>query len=114
MKGDIDKIIKPLIGQGQAFSIMTISQIKEQLGIAELRFHTQVSPEGVVSDFLRAWDNNSRTEIAVHKETAEKIAEDPKIAILSLKDNGIRVSASGLEYRSYIIVIYNDKPAYSF
>ena len=50
----------------------------------------------------------------IEKETAEKIAEDPKIAILSLKDNGIRVSASGLEYRSYIIVIYNDKPAYSF
>ena len=114
MKGDINKIIKPLIGQGQAFSIMTISQIKEQLGITELKFYTQVNPEGIVSDFLRAWDNNSRTEIAVHKETAEKIAEDPKIAILSLKDNGIRVSASGLEYRNYMIVIYNEQPAFRF
>ena len=92
---------------------MTISQIKEQLGIAELRFYTQVSPEGVVSDFLRAWDNNSRTEIAVHKETAEKIAENPEIDILSLKDNGTHISASGLEYRKYFIVIYN-QPSFSF
>ena len=93
---------------------MTMLQIKEQIGITSLNFFHQLNADGQVSDFIRAWDNVSRTEIAVHKETAEKLAEDPKIAILSLKDNGIRVSASGLEYRSYIIVIYNDKPAYSF
>ena len=114
MKGDINKIIKPLIGQGQAFSIMTIREIKRHLGVIELNFNYQLDADGNKTDFLRAWDNNSRTEVAIHKETAEKIAEDPKIAILSLKNKGIRVSASGLEYRSYIIVIYNDKSDYSF
>ena len=121
MKGDINKIIKPLIGQGQAFSIMTLSQIKEQLGVTELNFNYQLDADGNKTDFLRAWDNNTRTEFIMHNDVAEKIQEalfkEEVLDTLSLQEksvNGTQISAAGLEYRRYFIVIYNDKPVFRF
>ena len=120
MKGDINKIIKPLIGQGQAFSIMTISQIKRHLRITELNFNYQLDADGNKTDFLRAWDNSTRTEIIMHNDVAEKIQEalfdfeEDVLDTLSLQDKGVNISASGLEYRKYLIVIYNEQPVFRF
>lgn len=114
MKGDINKIIKPLIGQGQAFSIMTISQIKEQIGITSLNFFHQLNADGQVSDFIRAWDNVSRTEVVMHNDVAELISQNNDIDTLSLQDKGTYTSASGLEYRKYFIVVYSEQPAFKF
>lgn len=93
---------------------MTISQIKEQLGFTSLDFFHQINSDGQVSDFLRAWDNNSRTEVIMHKDVAEELYTDKDISILSLQDKGIQISASGLEYRKYFIVIYSEQPAFRF
>ena len=121
MKGDINKITKPLIGQGQAFSIMTISQIKRHLRVTELNFNYQLDADGNKTDFLRAWDNSTRTEVIMHNDVAEKIQEalskEEVLDTLSLQDKGVkgfRISAVGLEYRKYFIVIYNEQPVFSF
>ena len=114
MKGDINKIIKPLIGQGQAFSIMTISQIKRHLRVTSLNFFHQLNADGQVSDFIRAWDNASRTEVVMHNDVAELISQNNDIDTLSLQDKGTYTSASGLEYRKYFIVVYSEQPAFKF
>ena len=93
---------------------MTISQIKEQLGLTSLDFFHQINSDGQVLDFLRAWDNNPRTEVIMHKDVSEKLYTDKDINILSLQDKGIHISASGLEYRKYFIVIYSEQPAFRF
>ena len=113
MKGDINKIIKPLIGQGQALCIMTMLQIKEQLGVTSLKFFHHLNADGQVSEFIRAWDNDSRTEIVMHNRVAELISQDD-IDTLSLQDRGTHISTSLLEYRTYFIVIYKEQPAYKF
>ena len=114
MKGDINKITKPLIGQGQALCIMTISQIKEQLGVTSLNFFHQLNADGQVSDFIRAWDYELRIEVVMHNDVAELISQNNNTYTLSLQDKGTYTSASGLEYRKYFIVIYSNIPAYKF
>ena len=110
MKGDINKIIKPLIGQGQAFSIMTVREIKRFLGIIELNFNYQLDADSNKTDFLRAWDNSTRTQIVMHNDVAELISQNNDIDTLSLQDKGTYTSASGLKYRKYFIVVYNEQP----
>jgi hypothetical protein len=100
---------------------MTIREIKRQLGVRELNFKYQLDAEGNKTDFLRAWDNGTRTEVIMHNNVAEEIQEalfrEEHLDTLSLQDKGVkgfRISTVGLEYKKYFIVIYNDKPDYSF
>ena len=94
---------------------MTMLQIKEQLGITtSLYFFHQLNADGQVSEFIRAWDNDSRTEIVMHNDVAELISRNHDFDTLSLQDRGTHISTSLLEYRTYFIVIYKEQPAYKF
>jgi hypothetical protein len=52
---------------------MTLAQIKEELGVAQLNLSTAKDLQGQPTDWMRHWDNDNRVAVSVHKDTVQKI-----------------------------------------
>lgn len=90
---------------------MNITQIKQQLGVtAPLSFRYTKDSEGITSDeWLRAWDNETRTDVHMHTETADLI----KAGAMNLEIQGkeTRTSSTGKSYTfARIVAVSNDEP----
>jgi hypothetical protein len=79
-----------------------IAQIKEQLGLAQLNLNTALDAKGVATDWMRHWENDTRTAISIHKDTVAAIKADPNVN-LGLQEEK-RTSEKGEEYRAIRIV----------
>lgn len=83
---------------------MNITEIKTQLGVAELNLNTATNAEGVKTDWMRHWDNNKRIAVSIHKELLAEIQKDNSISDLALQDE-VRTAEQG-DYTAYRIVKY--------
>ena len=72
---------------------MNIAQIKSTLGFPELALNTAtdidgnptVDADGKVGQWLRHWDNDSRTAVSIHKDLFMEIQADNTISSLGLQ-----------------------------
>lgn len=78
---------------------MNIAQVKETLKMPELALNTatdadgkpipeldaQGQPTGKVGQWLRHWDNDSRTAVSIHKDLFNEIVADNTINTLGLQ-----------------------------
>lgn len=89
---------------------MNISEIKTQLGLANLNFFQVLDTEGVETEWHKAWDNNSRTMVIAHQDTLEKIKATPRTTTLSLKDEGVIQPEDTTKepYRKFFLVIFEN------
>ena len=85
---------------------MTIQEIKQQLGTTTLNFKRALTEEGQATEWYNAWIEEARVRLSIHEDIMAKIAANREFDKLSLKDDGVRLSQAGQEYRKYYIVIY--------
>lgn len=85
---------------------MNIQQIKEKLNIPTLQLQKSLDKENNFDGWLRHWENDTRVAVSIHKDTAEEIKTDPKIAFLGLQKE-VREAEQG-EYIAYRIVKYTE------
>lgn len=72
---------------------MNITQIKDTLKMPELALNTAtdadgnpiVDADGKKGQWLRHWDNDSRTAVSIHKDLFEEIKADSTISTLGLQ-----------------------------
>lgn len=86
---------------------MTLAQIKEKLGLQELALNTATDKDENPTDWMRAWDNDNRVAVSIHKELVEEIKADKNISSLGLQTEK-RTGSKG-DYTAHRIVKY--KPA---
>lgn len=86
---------------------MTLTEIKSKLGLSALELNTAEDKDGNQTDWMRAWDNDNRVAVSIHKELVDEIKADGNIASLGLQTE-TRKGSKG-EYTAHRIVKY--KPA---
>ena len=87
---------------------MTIDDVKLELGFAVLNLNTANDSEGKATDWMRHWDNDSRTAVSIHKDTVALIQADSSFGTLGVQPPEVREGSQG-EYTALRIVAY--KPA---
>ena len=80
---------------------MTIVEIKSCLGVVSLDFKRSLDKDKNVTEWYRAWDNDTRVAIFVHEDLKDTIKTNDR---LSLKSKGETVSEAGEKYKTYVIV----------
>lgn len=85
---------------------MTMQEIKSYFGASALNFKRALTEEGQETEWYNAWIENVRVRLSIHEDIMAKIAANREFDKLSLKDDGVKLSQSGQEYRKYYIVIY--------
>lgn len=83
---------------------MTLAQIKEKLGLSTLELNTATDANDNKTDWMRAWDNDSRTAVSIHKELVAEIKANSGIASLGLQTE-TRTGSKG-DYTAHRIVKY--------
>lgn len=91
---------------------MNIAQIKKTLDMPELSLNTAtdaqgkptVDENGKEGQWLRHWDNDSRTAVSIHRDLFEEIKKDSSIATLGLQTES-RLGEKG-DYTAKRIVKY--------
>ena len=83
---------------------MTITQIKEKLNLKALDLNTSEDGKGNKTDWMRAWDNENRVAVSIHKELVAEIKADATIASLGLQTE-TRQGEKG-DYTAHRIVKY--------
>ena len=86
---------------------MTISDIKQTLGLSTLRLNWFIAEDGTVTPWLRQWENSSRRAILMHKDVDDLLQNDPTYSNLDIKSE-TKVGEQG-EYTNIVIVAF--KPA---
>lgn len=72
---------------------MNIAQIKATLGMPELQLNTATNADGTPTvdengkegQWLRHWDNESRTAVSIHRDLFNEIKADNTISSLALQ-----------------------------
>ena len=83
---------------------MNIEQIKANLGVSELKWRPS-KKDGVVStEWFRAWDNNTKTDVHVHKDV-RAVAKNSDDMSLQIEE---RRSEAGNIYKFVRIVRFDD------
>lgn len=83
---------------------MTITQIKEKLALPTLDLNTANDKDGNPTQWMRAWDNENRVAVSIHKELIAEIQADGNLASLGLQTEK-RTGAKG-EYTAHRVVKY--------
>ena len=83
---------------------MRLSEIKSRLNISSLQLNTALDKEGNKTDWMRHWDNDSRTQVSIHKELVTELQTNPNIESLGLQYE--KRQAEKGEYDAYRIVKY--------
>lgn len=86
----------------------TLAQIKSKLGISQLELVTAQDINGNKTEWLRHWDNDTRTAVSIHKELAMELKSNPAITSLSLQTEP-KVGEQG-PYTAHRIVKYSSTP----
>lgn len=86
---------------------MNIVQIKQKLNLPTLDLNTANDKAGKPTDWMRAWDNENRVAVSIHKELVAEIKADANLSSLGLQTE-TRQGSQG-EYTAHRIVKY--KPA---
>jgi len=81
---------------------MTLAQIKEKVGMSSLELNTATDKDNNPTPWMRAWDNDTRTAVSIHKELVEELKADANISSLGLQTEK-RTGDKG-EYTAYRIV----------
>jgi hypothetical protein len=94
---------------------MTLTEIKTKLGIVRLSMNPGEDVKGVPSCWVRHWENDTRTSVYMHEDTAKLLKEDVNDSIntLGLNTETLVAESTKEAYTSICIVVY--KPSkYSF
>lgn len=83
---------------------MNIQQIKSELSIPSLQLNVSLDADRKPTEWLRHWENDSRTAVSLHKDTFQKIKENPAMDNLGLQ-KGTGEAEQG-KYTTYRIVAY--------
>jgi hypothetical protein len=83
----------------------TLAQIKNRLGIIELKLNVSLTTSGEKTDWFSHFENVSRNSISIHKDLVARIKDDPNMDNLALQEE-VKVSAKGEEYNSIRIIAY--------
>ena len=86
---------------------MDLNQIKVQLGVTNLTVAPAKKKDGTATDWMRSWDNNSRVQVSVHKDTVAQIKANSAIN-LGLQTETKTSATSQLEYTAHRIVAYKE------
>ena len=90
---------------------MTITQIKQQLGIPSLNFQKVVSENSTSeTTWHKSFDKDLRIMIISAEEVLQAISENPSLSDVALKDEGI-ITPEGVDkepYQKYYLVRYKD------
>ena len=87
----------------------TLADIKATLGLTNITVEEQSNQEGVKTGWHTNWDNDTRTRIAIHKDTLAHVKANPQANDLGLQKKKLVSEASGTPYTLYIIVKYTAK-----
>ena len=83
---------------------MNIEEIKMSLGYSTLQLNTATDKEGVKTEWMRHWDNDSRVAVSIHKDTVSAIQSNNP-ATLGIQSE-IRTGAKG-DYTAKRIVMFD-------
>lgn len=86
----------------------TLAQIKSKLGISQLELVTAQDVNGNKTEWLRHWDNDTRTAVSIHKDLATELKSNTAITSLSLQTEQ-RAGEQG-PYTAHRIVKHNSTP----
>ena len=64
---------------------MLLSDIKSKLGISALNLNTAKDADGNNTEWMRHWDNDSRTAVSIHKELVAELKANPQLGPLGLQ-----------------------------
>lgn len=84
---------------------MNITQIKEAVGFKSLELNTSKDANDQPTEWMRAWDNDNRVAVSIHKELLAEIKADSTISSLGLQTEK-REGSQG-EYTAHRIVKYS-------
>ena len=86
---------------------MNIQEIKTELGVSKSRFNWAKDAEGVSStEWLRAWDNDLRMDIHMHKDVHEALVANTQMDTLALQGKEVRSTNRG-DYTFVRVVNHN-------
>lgn len=85
----------------------TLADIKNKIGIQTLELSTATDATGEKTDWLRHWDNDTRTAVSIHRELATELKSNPAITSLALQSEQ-RVGEQG-PYTAHRIVKYSQE-----
>jgi len=83
---------------------MNIVEIKKTVGVEALELNTAQDTNGNPTDWMRHWENDTRTAISIHKDLVEELKADKNISSLGLQKE-VRTGEQG-DYTAYRIVKY--------
>ncbi len=83
---------------------MNITQIKEAVGFKTLDLNTSKDANDQPTEWMRAWDNENRVAVSIHKDLVSEIKADANIASLGLQTE-TRTGEQG-NYTAHRIVKY--------
>lgn len=84
---------------------MTLEEVKNQIGISSLRLNTAMDAENKPTEWMRHWDNETRTAVSIHKELVGELKADNHINTLGLQLED-RTGEQG-PYKAYRIIRYS-------
>jgi hypothetical protein len=64
---------------------MNITEIKNKLGVTTLGLNTSKDSAGNPTDWMRSWDNDTRTAVSIHKDLVQELQNNPGITSLGLQ-----------------------------
>jgi len=86
---------------------MTLADIKTRLGLSTLELNTATDKDDNPTDWMRAWDNDNRVAVSIHKDLVSELKADSNIGTLGLQTE-TRDGSKG-KYTAHRIVKF--KPA---
>ena len=88
---------------------MTITQIKQQLGISSLNFQRVISENSTSSTtWHKSFDKDLRIMVVSAQEVLEAISADATLNDVALKDEGTIYPEGKEPYRKYFLVRYKE------
>lgn len=85
---------------------MNITEIKGKLGVDSLGLNTSKDSAGNPTDWMRSWDNDTRTAVSIHKDLVAELQLNPSLSSLGLQSEQ-RDAAQG-PYTAMRIVKYTE------
>ena len=87
---------------------MTITQIKQQLGLSSINFQKVISENPSDTVWHKAFDKDLRIMIIAAEEVLQAISSDPSLTDVALKDEGIITPEGKEPYQKYFLVRYKE------
>jgi hypothetical protein len=101
---NLEQIKLKLLGSETAPLPLDRMMVNDNLTDAEVAALTPEQQEARKTEWLRFWQNDTRTSIIVHQDTVPKLKGSDKIGIKTSTESG----AQG-DYTLHCLVIYKDK-----